>query len=52
MSADALIRQVHTLALHYHWSQAAILRLPRARRLRYLALLDEHLESLGRGGPG
>lgn len=49
MSADALFRQVHTLALHYHWSQAEILGLSRACRLRYLALLDEYLDAL-RGG--
>ncbi|HYJ78918.1 MAG TPA: hypothetical protein VEW03_04930 [Longimicrobiaceae bacterium] len=46
MSADALFRQVHTLALHYHWSQGEILGLTRTCRLRYLALLEEHLDAL------
>jgi len=32
-------RQVHELALHYHWSEAEILALPWAKRQRYLALL-------------
>ena len=36
-----LIRQVHRLALSYHWSQAEILGLPRALRHEYLALLEE-----------
>ena len=35
------------LALHYHWSEADILRLPTPRRRRYLALLEK---SLGREG--
>ena len=36
-----LYRQVHRLALHYHWSEAEILSLPWSKRQRYLALLDE-----------
>lgn len=36
-----LIREVHYLALHYHWSEAEILNLQRDRRRRYLALLNE-----------
>jgi hypothetical protein len=31
---------VHVLACRYHWSEADILRLPRSRRKRYLALID------------
>jgi hypothetical protein len=38
-----LIREVHYLALHYHWSEAEILNLQRDRRRRYLALLNETL---------
>lgn len=38
-----LIREVHYLALHYHWSEAEILDLQRDRRRRYLALLNETL---------
>ena len=50
MSADVLWRQVHTLALSYHWPEDAILGLPRARRQRYLALLAEAADARGRGG--
>ncbi len=41
---DDLLHQVHTLASHYHWSEADILRLPRTRRHAYLALLDTAVE--------
>jgi hypothetical protein len=34
-----LIGDVHTLASHYHWSEADILRMPAARRERYLQLV-------------
>jgi hypothetical protein len=37
----ALIEEVHALARHYHWSEAAILALPAWRRWRYLALLEK-----------
>ena len=37
--------EIHTLAFHYHWSEQEILALPRARRARYLQLIDQ---SLGR----
>ncbi len=30
-----LYEEVHLLALHYHWSEAEILALPRARRMNY-----------------
>jgi hypothetical protein len=38
-----LYREVHHLALHYHWSERAILALPHRKRLHYLALLAETL---------
>lgn len=34
-------REVHMLALAYHWSEAEILALPHPRRQMYLGLLDE-----------
>lgn len=37
-----LMREVHYLALHYHWSESEILNLQRDRRRVYLALLSEH----------
>lgn len=36
--AQILLREVHVLALRYHWSEGDILALPRPRRQRYLAL--------------
>jgi hypothetical protein len=36
---DRVLREVHVLAVHYHWSEAAILAMPRARRQRYLDLI-------------
>jgi hypothetical protein len=36
-----LLREVHALALHYHWSEAEILALRRDRRHAYLALIHE-----------
>ena len=40
-----LLREVHALAFHYHWSEADILRLQRSRRHTYLRFLDESLRS-------
>lgn len=45
--ADALFREVHALARHYHWSQAEILGLELPRRRRYLALLVEDEDGAG-----
>jgi Mor family transcriptional regulator len=39
--AGALLREVHHMALHYHWSEAEILALTRERRRAYLALLGD-----------
>ncbi len=36
-----LLREIHQLAMHYHWSEADILELGRPRRHRYLALIDQ-----------
>jgi hypothetical protein len=41
--AVRLLREVHTLALHYHWSERDILCLSPRRRAGYLALLAESL---------
>lgn len=40
----ALEREVHFLALHYHWSEREILRLTRPKRRRYVDLLAEELD--------
>src|SRR5262249_35238856 len=39
ISAAQLLREVHTLAFYYHWSESDILNLTRDRRRSYLALL-------------
>jgi hypothetical protein len=38
-----LLRSVHRLALHYHWSEAEIFDLPPWRHSHYLALTEEEL---------
>jgi hypothetical protein len=38
---EQLLREVHTLALFYHWSEREILDLPATRRSFYLGLLAE-----------
>jgi hypothetical protein len=38
--ARRLLRDVHHLALRYHWSEGQTLRLSLARRAAYLALLE------------
>ena len=43
INAGRLLREVHTLAFYYHWTEADILRLRRERRREYLALLGETL---------
>lgn len=39
--AGALHREIHALALHYHWSEREILGLPAPKRRIYLGLLAE-----------
>jgi hypothetical protein len=47
---NLLYREVHQLAYHYHWSEAEIMAMPRARRHTYLDLLDEEIERLNDAG--
>lgn len=44
--AATLYREVHILALAYHWSESDILRLPVRRRRLYLDLLDAAAETV------
>lgn len=46
--STVLLRQVHTLAWHYHWSEAEILGLSSDRRQAYLELVAEAYEEAGR----
>ena len=38
---DNLFKEIHSLAIHYHWSEQEILSMPRSRRLTYLGLIDQ-----------
>lgn len=40
LADDSLYAEVHQLASHYHWSERAILGLPRERRHRYLRWIE------------
>lgn len=42
-SLELLLRDVHHLALHYHWTEGEVLGLPRERRQRYLQILADEL---------
>lgn len=35
-----LYEEVHTIACHYHWSEAEIMALPRERRCLYLGMIE------------
>ncbi len=43
ISGGQLLREIHSLAFYYHWSQSEILGLRRDRRRTYLGLLSEAL---------
>ena len=49
--ADPLLREIHILAMAYHWSEDAILDMPRERRHHYLKLIDKSRGMMSRG-PG
>jgi hypothetical protein len=40
-----LIHQVHVVAWHYHWDEAAILAMPAHRRQQYLRLIEREVEA-------
>jgi len=43
IDAELLYRQVHSLAYHYHWSEASILELTRDKRHLYSELVSDEL---------
>jgi hypothetical protein len=45
VARHGLLRQIHTLALNYGWSERDILALPSRKRATYLGLLAEDLEA-------
>jgi hypothetical protein len=38
--SEALLQEVHQIAMHYHWRETDILDLPRPRRQQYLQMID------------
>ncbi|MCX6674692.1 MAG: hypothetical protein NTY37_13050 [Methanothrix sp.] len=44
MRSEHIYREVHTIAIHYHWSEHEILGLSPGRRRRYLDLIEEERE--------
>jgi len=40
LDGNAIYDEIHTLAIYYHWSETAILNMTRARRHKYLELID------------
>jgi hypothetical protein len=40
---EALLGEIHLLALHYHWPESELMAMPARRRRRYLAYLKEAL---------
>ena len=44
--ARNLLHEVHALARSYHWTEPTVFHLSCARRLAYLALLEEEQDSV------
>lgn len=40
LDGDTFYEEIHTLAMHYHWSEDEILDMPQSRRHRYLDLIS------------
>ena len=54
-ASDEIFSDINVLARHYHWSEAAILAMPRTRRKLYLRLIDRdrgmQVQPEGTAGP-
>lgn len=48
-SRNLLLREVHFLAFHYHWSEREIMAMPRDKRRSYIEILAEELERFNDG---
>lgn len=46
ISRARLLREVHYLAFHYHWSEREIMGMPRTLRREYIGILAEEVERL------
>jgi hypothetical protein len=44
INGQQLLREIHSLAFYYHWSEMEIMTLPRDRRRAYLSLLSDALQ--------
>lgn len=40
---ELLLREVHYLAFHYHWSESDILEMPKSKRRRYIDVLSDEI---------
>lgn len=49
---DLLLREVHYLAFHYHWSAKEILEMPRSDRRRYIEILSDEIERMNQAVRG
>lgn len=49
---DLLLREVHYLAFHYHWSAKEILEMPRRDRRRYIEILSDEIERMNQAVKG
>jgi hypothetical protein len=47
VKSGAFYDEIHTLAMHYHWGEEELLKMPRARRRRYLALINRSTSLAG-----
>jgi hypothetical protein len=50
ISRKRLLREVHYLAFHYHWSAREIMAMPRVLRREYIGILAEEMERLNGDG--
>jgi len=47
---NKLYRDVHYLALHYHWSEDEIMSMTISKRKRYIEILEDELREGGKRG--
>jgi len=43
---ELLLREVHYLAFHYHWSESEIMAMPKKKRRQYIDILSSEIEKL------
>lgn len=46
MNLKQLYKEVHFLALNYHWSEKEIMEMPRRKRLMYIENLGEEIKRM------